>query len=81
MTAPAYKHPELRSLSEAQSERDNAPECQNCSEPLDEDDWKIGLCKDCHDEEREEMRRACQREYGGGEDDLYYGTGRGMPRG
>ena len=77
MTAPAYKHPPLKSLSEAQSEKED-PQC-DCGTYLDEENWKIRICIDCQERKQRAERRAAVAEFG--EDDLYYGTGRGMPRG
>lgn len=73
---PKLLHTPIKSLTEVQSERDNAPECQRCLESLDEDDWKIGRCKDCQSEDR----KAYEREYGSVSESDYVG-GRGMPRG
>jgi hypothetical protein len=53
------------------------PECDGCSEPLDEDDWKIHLCKDCQAETEQAERRAYEREHGYVDADDYYGRGRG----
>ena len=69
MNAPAYKHPELRSLSEVQSERDNAPECR--CKTNDDAECQIRDVQKCIRLERERED---------GVDDPYYGSGRGMPK-
>ena len=78
MTTPAYKHPELKSLSEAQSEKED-PQC-DCGTYLDEDDWQIGSCKDCQDQAKRKDRKDYESEYGIVEwEDMR--AGRGMPKG
>jgi tRNA(Ile2) C34 agmatinyltransferase TiaS len=79
--APALKHPELKSLSEVQSERDNeAPRCSLCNDFIDADDDPYMKCKDCRAEEKREERRAYEREHGYVDADDYYGRGRGLPK-
>lgn len=69
-TAPKYLHPQLKSLSEVQSERDNAPECK-CGT---NDDAECDL----RDVERC-IRKQLEEENGVIDPDDYR-AGRGMPR-
>jgi hypothetical protein len=71
MSAPKLRHTELRSLSEVQSERDNAPECK-CGTNLDED-CELRDVQKC-------LRLEREREYGV-LDPADYRMGRGIPKG
>ena len=77
MTTPAYKHPELKSLSEAQSEKED-PQC-DCGTYLDDDDLPAGACKDCVAVAKRVARKDYEKEYGIVEwEDMR--AGRGHPR-
>lgn len=68
---PKLRHTELRSLTEVQSKRDNAPECK-CGTTLDEDCDRRDVQK-C-------IRLQREAEYGV-DDPSEYSSGRGMPKG
>lgn len=70
MSAPAYKHPPLKSLSEVQSERDNAPECKHGTN--DDAECDLRDVQKCIRLERE-------REYGVVEESDQF-AGRGLPK-
>ena len=78
MTTPAYKHPELKSLTEAASEIED-PQC-GCGTYLDDDDLPVGACKDCVEAANRAARRVEEAEFGI-DDPFHYGAGRGYPRG
>jgi hypothetical protein len=67
---PKLRHTELRSLSEVQSERDNAPQCR-CN-TNDDSECQLRDVEKC-------LRLEREREYGV-VDERDYAAGRGMPR-